>query len=122
MTGTAGLAMAAAAQLAAQGAGAAGGGVPPGAPPAAAAAGVEPASYQVARDIMERSGSFAPSFESDSRVERLTLKLFSMTPQDLPPDLKQQLTGWLSAAPQGLEGYIRPGCVLLSLHLTLTNK
>ena len=48
-------------------------------------------------------------------VSRLSLKLFNCTPADLPDDLRAQLTGWLKSAPAGAEGYMRPGCV----HLTL---
>ena len=48
-------------------------------------------------------------------VARLSLKLFNCTPADLPEDLRAQLTSWLKCAPAGAEGYMRPGCV----HLTL---
>ena len=37
-------------------------------------------------------------------VERLSLKLFGCNPGQLPSDLRQQLTGWLDAAPAGAEG------------------
>lgn len=69
---------------------------------------------------MEGSGAFAPSFDSEQRVVRLAAKLFNITPRDLPPDLKASLTGWLSSAPAGVEGYIRPGCVFLCLHVTVS--
>jgi hypothetical protein len=68
------------------------------------------------------SGAFAPSFESEHRVLRLSAKLFNVTPADLPPDVRSALTGWLGGAPAGLEGYIRPGCVLLNLHITLDTR
>jgi hypothetical protein len=53
---------------------------------------------------------------------RLSAKLFNVTPADLPPDVRSALTGWLGGAPAGLEGYIRPGCVLLNLHITLDSR
>lgn len=54
-------------------------------------------------------------YRSDNLVVRLSVKLFNCTPAELPADLKQQLTGWLKSTPAGAEGYLRPGCV----HLTL---
>lgn len=51
------------------------------------------------------------------QVMRISMKLFNRTPADLPQDLRQQVVGWLSGAPAGMEGYIRPGCVFLTLHL-----
>jgi hypothetical protein len=83
---------------------------------------VAPPTYEAARDIMDGVGSFAPTFDSDHKVLRLSAKLFNVTPADLPQDLKQHLTGWLAAAPAGVEGYIRPGCVLLSLYITVDNR
>ncbi len=53
-------------------------------------------------------------------VSRLSLKLFNSTPADLPEDLRAQLTGWLKCAPAGAEGYMRPGCVHLTLDSLLT--
>ncbi|KAK9862486.1 hypothetical protein WJX84_012180 [Apatococcus fuscideae] len=52
-------------------------------------------------------------------VSRLSLKLFNCTPADLPDDLRAQLTGWLKSAPAGAEGYMRPGCVHLTLDFLL---
>jgi hypothetical protein len=68
------------------------------------------------------SGAFAPSFESEHRVLRLSAKLFNVTPADLPPDVRAALTGWLGGAPAAVEGYMRPGCVLLNLHITLDSR
>ncbi len=47
------------------------------------------------------------------------MKLFDKTPADLPADLRQQLTGWLSSTPIQLEGYLRPGCMFLTVQLQL---
>lgn len=82
--------------------------------------GPAPQSYEVSRSIMEGSGPYAPSFDSEGRVVRLAAKLFNVTPRELPPDLKASLTGWLSTAPAAVEGYIRPGCVFLCLHVTVS--
>ncbi|KAK9842848.1 hypothetical protein WJX74_003337 [Apatococcus lobatus] len=61
------------------------------------------------------AGSTPLTYHPHHFVSRLSLKLFSCTPADLPDDLRAQLTGWLKSAPAGAEGYMRPGCV----HLTL---
>ncbi|KAF6254109.1 hypothetical protein COO60DRAFT_1703503 [Scenedesmus sp. NREL 46B-D3] len=79
-------------------------------------------TYEIARDIMDGSGAFAPSFASEHRVLRLSAKLFNVTPGDLPPDVRGALTGWLGSAPAAVEGYMRPGCVLLNLHITLDSR
>ena len=46
---------------------------------------------------------------------RMSAKLFKCTPQQLPGDLKANLLAMLQCGVNALEGYIRPGC----LHLTL---
>lgn len=89
-----------------------------GAAPAAATA-TEPASYGLARDVVDCKGSWAPQYESEHRALRISMKLFNRTPADLPPDLREQLTGWLAAMPAALSGAIRPGCVFLTLQLLL---
>ena len=46
---------------------------------------------------------------------RMSAKLFKCTPEQLPGDLKANLLAMLQCGVNALEGYIRPGC----LHLTL---
>ncbi|KAI8476194.1 MAG: SBP domain-containing protein, partial [Monoraphidium minutum] len=86
------------------------------------AAASNPPSYEVARDIMEGAGPYAPGFDSDHRAVKLCLKMFNATPADLPPDLKAQVAGWLAAAPLGLESHIRPGCVMLTAQMTVSES
>ncbi|EIE24648.1 hypothetical protein COCSUDRAFT_65460 [Coccomyxa subellipsoidea C-169] len=57
----------------------------------------------------------AAAYQANSLVVRLSVKLFNCTPGDLPQGLREQLCNWLCATPAGAEGYIRPGC----LHLTM---
>ena len=57
----------------------------------------------------------AAAYQASSLVVRLSLKIFNCTPGELPQGLRDQLCGWLCATPAGAEGYIRPGCV----HLTV---
>lgn len=57
----------------------------------------------------------AAAYQASSLVVRLSIKIFNCTPAELPQGLRDQLCGWLCATPAGAEGYIRPGC----LHLTV---
>jgi len=79
----------------------------------------DPATYALARDMLQGRGEFAPSYTSDHRTLRISMKLFNRTPADLPPDIKQQVMSWLVSAPTCMEGCIQPGCVLLTMQLTL---
>ena len=45
--------------------------------------------------------------------------MFKCTPEQLPPDLKANLLAMLQCGVNALEGYIRPGCVHLTLHAML---
>ena len=56
------------------------------------------------------------SFRAEAFAVHLSVKLFHCTPADLPEDARDQLLGWLKAAPACTELYIRSGCV----HLTVT--
>ncbi|KAG1672795.1 hypothetical protein FOA52_002783 [Chlamydomonas sp. UWO 241] len=79
--------------------------------------GDDPAGYALARSISQGRGEHAPEYCSEHRVLRISMKLFNRTPADLPPDLRDQVTSWLAAAPAHMEGYIRPGCVYLTLQM-----
>ncbi len=57
----------------------------------------------------------AAAYQASSLVVRLSVKFFNCTPGELPQGLRNQLCSWLCATPAGAEGYIRPGCV----HLTI---
>lgn len=61
-----------------------------------------------------------PAYSTDTRVVRLSIKLFNCTPASLPADLKDQLTGWLKCTPLGVEGYLRPGCVHLLVQAAIS--
>lgn len=62
--------------------------------------------------------AYSPSFAA----VRLSIKLFNSTPAQLPANLRQQLTGWLHCAPAGIDGYIRPGCVHLTMSATIPSQ
>ena len=50
---------------------------------------------------------------------RLSVKLFNCTPAQLPSNLRESVTGWLGSTPADVEGYIRPGCVHLTVQATV---
>ncbi|GLC42081.1 hypothetical protein PLESTB_001066100 [Pleodorina starrii] len=74
-------------------------------------------TYGLARDILAGRNEFAPAFESEHRLVRLSMKLFNRTPADLPVDLRNQVTSWLASAPSAMEASIRPGCVFLTVQM-----
>ncbi len=65
----------------------------------------------------QQAASAARAYASPHRVVRLSAKLFNCTPADLPACLRQQMAAWLGSPPLVMEGYIRPGCVLLTVHM-----
>ncbi|PSS06264.1 Squamosa promoter-binding-like protein [Actinidia chinensis var. chinensis] len=62
------------------------------------------------------------SGETQSRTDRIVLKLFGKEPSDFPFVLRAQILDWLSHSPTDIESYIRPGCVVLTIYLRLCNS
>ncbi|KAJ9546146.1 hypothetical protein OSB04_025853 [Centaurea solstitialis] len=62
------------------------------------------------------------SLNSDpqDRTGRILFKLFDKDPSHLPGSLRAQVYNWLSQSPSDMEGYIRPGCVVLSIYLSMS--
>ena len=81
----------------------------------------EESSFQTALRMMSEphESSPRPQYQSDNVIMRLSVKLFDCTPARLPPNLKEQLTGWLQCTPLGVEGYLRPGCVHLLIQASV---
>ena len=88
---------------------------------------LEPTSYpaqafqmpvMAAPQLDSGNQTYSPSFAA----MRLSIKLFNSTPAQLPVNLRQQLTGWLNCAPAGIDGYIRPGCVHLTMSATVPSQ
>eukprot|EP00897_Mesotaenium_endlicherianum_P005275 jgi/Mesen1/4776/ME000242S03947 len=57
----------------------------------------------------------APSAAAE-QTARVSFKLFDRSPEDLPADLRDQVMEWLAQQPSHMESYMRPGCILLTLH------
>ncbi|KAI7983858.1 Squamosa promoter-binding-like protein 12 [Camellia lanceoleosa] len=62
------------------------------------------------------------SGESQSRTDRILLKLFGKEPSDFPYVLRAQILNWLSHSPTNIESYIRPGCIVLTIYLCLPDS
>ena len=58
-------------------------------------------------------------YTASTAAVRLSVKLFSCTPAQLPASLRESVTGWLGSTPAHVEGYIRPGCVHLTVQATV---
>ncbi|GAB2294188.1 hypothetical protein Dimus_028406 [Dionaea muscipula] len=69
-----------------------------------------------------RSPSSSSGSEAQSRTDRIIFKLFGKDPNDLPHLLRTQILDWLSHSPTNIEGYIRPGCIVLTIYLRLDNS
>ncbi|GMJ08077.1 SQUAMOSA PROMOTER BINDING PROTEIN-LIKE 14, squamosa promoter binding protein-like 14 [Hibiscus trionum] len=64
-----------------------------------------------------------PSLNSDSqdRTGRIIFKLFDKDPSHFPGTLQTQIYIWLSNSPSEMESYIRPGCVVLSIYVSMSS-
>ncbi|XP_047328280.1 squamosa promoter-binding-like protein 14 [Impatiens glandulifera] len=60
--------------------------------------------------------------ESKERTGRISFKLFDKDPSHLPGTLKTQINNWLLNSPSDMESYIRPGCVFLSVYLSMPSS
>ncbi|PWA89002.1 SBP-like protein [Artemisia annua] len=59
------------------------------------------------------------SGEAQSRTDRIVFKLFGKDPNELPLVLRNQILDWLLNSPTEIEGYIRPGCIILAVYLRM---
>ncbi|KAK1314089.1 Squamosa promoter-binding-like protein 15 [Acorus calamus] len=76
-----------------------------------------PAGY-TSSSCSDHSPSSSNSDQQD-RTGRIIFKLFDKDPSKFPGTLRTQILDWLSHSPSEIESYIRPGCVILSLYLSM---
>ncbi|XP_010914362.1 squamosa promoter-binding-like protein 9 isoform X3 [Elaeis guineensis] len=50
---------------------------------------------------------------------RISFKLYDWNPADFPRRLRHQIFQWLASMPVELEGYIRPGCTMLTVFIAM---
>lgn len=76
------------------------------------------AGYTSSSSASDHSPSSSNS-DAHDRTGRIVFKLFDKNPNDLPGGLRSQILNWLSHIPSEMESYIRPGCVVLSLYVSM---
>lgn len=59
------------------------------------------------------------SYTSVCPTGRISFKLYDWNPAEFPRRLRQQILQWLADMPIELEGYIRPGCTILTAFISL---
>lgn len=58
--------------------------------------------------------------DGQDRTGRIVFKLFGKDPSEIPQVLRSQILDWLAHSPSDIESYIRPGCVILTIYLCLS--
>ncbi|KAL1539070.1 Squamosa [Salvia divinorum] len=59
------------------------------------------------------------SFSSACPAGRISFKLYDWNPAEFPRRLRHQIFQWLASMPVELEGYIRPGCTILTAFIAM---
>lgn len=57
--------------------------------------------------------------DAQDRTGRIIFKLFDKDPSHFPVTLRTQIYNWLANRPSEMESYIRPGCVVLSVYVSM---
>ncbi|GJZ85827.1 squamosa promoter-binding-like protein 14 [Tanacetum coccineum] len=85
---------------------------------------IQSSPYRAGYTSSSGSDQSPSSLNSDpqDRTGRILFKLFDKDPSHLPGSLRTQVYNWLSQSPSEIEGYIRPGCVVLSIYLSMSSS
>ncbi|KAL5700381.1 Cysteine desulfurase mitochondrial [Ranunculus cassubicifolius] len=81
-----------------------------------------PPHTSVTSDSLSGQSLSSSSGDAQSRTDRIVFKLFGKDPNHFPSSLRLQILNWLSHSPTDIEGYIRPGCVILTIYLRLAES
>ncbi|GLJ40513.1 hypothetical protein SUGI_0835510 [Cryptomeria japonica] len=76
-------------------------------------------------DNAESGSDQSPSssqVDGQYRTGRIVFKLFGKDPSEIPQLLRSQILDWLANSPSDIESYIRPGCVILTIYLRLSES
>ncbi|KAG8087937.1 hypothetical protein GUJ93_ZPchr0010g10912 [Zizania palustris] len=57
--------------------------------------------------------------DGPDRTGRIIFKLFGKEPSTIPGNLRGEIVNWLKHSPTEIEGYIRPGCLVLTMYLSM---
>ncbi|ONM02945.1 SBP-transcription factor16 [Zea mays] len=75
-------------------------------------------SCYVSTSCSDHSPSTSNS-DGQDRTGRIIFKLFGKEPSTIPGNLRDDIVNWLKHSPTEMEGYIRPGCLVLSMYLSM---
>ncbi|KAL6858946.1 hypothetical protein ACP4OV_017948 [Aristida adscensionis] len=75
-------------------------------------------SYYASTSCSDHSPSTSNS-DGQDRTGRIIFKLFGKEPSTIPGNLRDEIINWLKHSPTEMEGYIRPGCLVLSMYLSM---
>ncbi|KAL8126935.1 squamosa promoter-binding-like protein 14 isoform X2 [Apium graveolens] len=80
--------------------------------------------YQAGYTSSSGSDHSPSSLNSDAqnRSGRIFFKLIDRDPSQLPGTLRTQIFNWLGQSPSEMESYIRPGCVVLSIYISMPSS
>uniref|UniRef100_A0A1J3H5Q3 Squamosa promoter-binding-like protein 7 n=1 Tax=Noccaea caerulescens TaxID=107243 RepID=A0A1J3H5Q3_NOCCA len=59
------------------------------------------------------------SYSTECPTGRISFKLYDWNPAEFPRRLRHQIFQWLATMPVELEGYIRPGCTILTVFIAM---
>lgn len=59
------------------------------------------------------------AYSSPCPTGRISFKLYDWNPAEFPRRLRHQIFQWLASMPIELEGYIRPGCIILTIFIAM---
>lgn len=83
-------------------------------------------SGETQTDEEKEKGNHSPSYCDDKSAfssmyptGRISFKLYDWNPAEFPRRLRHQIFQWLANMPVELEGYIRPGCTILTIFIAM---
>ncbi|KAL8216520.1 hypothetical protein R6Q57_023357 [Mikania cordata] len=84
------------------------------------------ASGETQTDEEKEKNTHSPSYCDDKAdltsmciTGRISFKLYDWNPAEFPRRLRHQIFQWLASMPLELEGYIRPGCTILTIFIAM---
>ncbi|KAI4389669.1 hypothetical protein MLD38_001870 [Melastoma candidum] len=78
--------------------------------------------YNAGSMSLSESDNLLSNANAQNRTGRIMFKLFEKDPSHLPGSLRSQIHNWLSNSPLDMESYIRPGCVVLSVYVSMSSS
>lgn len=86
---------------------------------------IHPTSQHQISDNAESGSDQSPSssqVDGQYRTGRIVFKLFGKDPSEIPQLLRSQILDWLANSPSDIESYIRPGCIILTIYIRLSES